>query len=275
MARPRSVFDTLTDAVNDLAANGYDSEERVSYWRDAIRRAAEAAGKNAADVERMVRSSLGTVYHRLVDRAGLLKMHPGVARFTVDRVRPQLRAELDRRIRASADLIKLNRKAAVEKTLQRFSGWATSVPKGGTRTADKVETKAAIGKALRDLPFVERRCIIDQSSKLVSSINDVVAVGGGAIAGCWHSNFRQSGYNARHSHKERDGKYYLIRNSWAHDFGLVKPSIDGYTDQITQPAEEVFCRCQYRYVYAIRDLPEEMITAKGREELERVRTMLK
>ena len=33
---------------------------------------------------------------------------------------------------ASAKLIKLNRDAAIERTLQRFSGWSTSIPVGGT-----------------------------------------------------------------------------------------------------------------------------------------------
>jgi len=51
-----------------------------------------------------------------------LKRHPGVARFTLNYVEPKLRAELDGRIMASADLIKLNRTQAVNRNIQRFSG---------------------------------------------------------------------------------------------------------------------------------------------------------
>jgi hypothetical protein len=38
-----------------------------------------------------------------------------------------------------------------------------------------------------------------------------------------------------------------------------------YTDEIEQPAELVFCSCAYQYVTALRDLPETLLTAKGRE----------
>jgi hypothetical protein len=47
----------------------------------------------------------------------------------------------------------------------------------------------------------------------------------------------------------------------------MKPGPDGYTDQITQPAEEVNCRCYYEYIYNLADLPDEMLTEKGRKDL--------
>src|SRR5207247_2394734 len=105
----------------------------------------------------------------------------------IDQIKPALHAELERRIMASADLIKLNRKAAIEKTVQRFSGWATSVPPGGTRATDKKKEKDSIKKSLKSLPFEERRVIIDQSHKFVANLNEIVAKDGGAIAGRWHS----------------------------------------------------------------------------------------
>ena len=41
----------------------------------------------------------------------------------------------------------------------------------------------------------------------------------------------------------------------------------GYTDDVTKPGEEVYCRCYYIWVYAIRELPQEMLTQKGRRAL--------
>ena len=60
---------------------------------------------------------------------------------------------------------------------------------------------------------------------------------------------------------------YLIRDSWAHKKGLVKPGPQGFTDDITAPGEEIFCSCSYVYLYSLSQLPPSMITAKGREAL--------
>ena len=47
----------------------------------------------------------------------------------------------------------------------------------------------------------------------------------------------------------------------------MKPGRAGYTDEITQPAEEPFCRCYYVYLYSLGRVPDDMITKKGRAAL--------
>lgn len=261
--------EVVAAAIRDFAEHGYDSEDRLAYWTAQIRAAAEAQMASRQRMEEMLRDAMRAIYVRLVERQGVLKTLPGVDRFTLQRVVPRLRAELDRRIMASASLIKLNRDEAIEKTLRRFSGWATSLPAGGSAEPEKRQAAEDVKKALRQLPFAERRVLIDQGHKLTASINSVVAVGGGAIAARWFSHYRQSGYHYREDHKERDGRVYLIRDSWAAEKGLVKPGEAGYTDQITEPGEEISCRCRYVYLFNLRDLPRDMLTALGMEELER------
>lgn len=270
MAKRQTLYEILTDAINDLAKHGYDSQERIAFWSEKLRKAAEDTA-NFGSMGKGAREAFEAIYRRLVQDRGALKLHPGVSRFTLEKVAPQLRAELDRRIMASANLIRLNRTEAIQKTLQRFQGWATSIPVGGTKSAERVETKASIGKALKDLPFAERRVLIDQGHKLTASISEVVATGGGAIALIWRSHWRQKGYNYRPDHKERDGKVYLLRDNWAIKAGLVKVGDAGWYDQVTAVAQEPFCRCQAQYLYNMRDLPDDMLTATGRDELDRVR----
>lgn len=271
MARGDSYHDVLTEAINDLAANGFDSAERVAYWQARLREAAERTMASTAQMEEMLRESMAAIYKRLVDNGGLMRAHVGVSRFTVERLRPQMQAELSRRILASADLIRLNRKQAIEKTQQRFAGWATSIPAGGSKVVDKRDEKASIKKALSSLPFEERRVLIDQGHKLTASINEVVATGSGAIAVRWNSHWRQRGYNYRADHKERDGKVFLLRSSWARDGGLAKPGPDGYYDEITALAQEPFCRCWGTWLYNLRDLPKDMLTVKGADALAEAR----
>lgn len=273
MAGRENYHDVVSAAVKDLAENGFDNVERVAYWQERIRKAAEESLISTTTLEQNLRDDLYAIYKRLVDRGEIMNRHPGLPRFTIERLAPRLRDELDKRIMASANLIKLNRKEAIEKTVRRFSGWATSVPAGGSESVDKPEEKANLKKALNSLPFEERRVLIDQGHKLTASISNVIATSGGAIAATWNSRFRQVGYDARPEHKHRDvnGQVFVIRGNWAMQNGLMKLGGSIYTDQIEEPAELPFCRCYYTYLYAIKRLPEAMITQKGREEIERVR----
>lgn len=266
----KAFYRVITEAVNDIAQHGFDSSNRIEQWADAIRRAAIGAMLTPDQMEAMLRDSLNSIYSRLVESGGILKTH-SINRFTLAHLAPRLRAELDRRLVASASLIKLNREQMIARTQQRFVGWATSVPAGGSKAADKVEAKANIRKALASLPFEQRRVMIDQGHKLTASINEIVATDQGAIAVEWHSHWRQPGYNFREDHKERDEQVYALRGNWAMTKGLMRPGQAGYYEQITAFGEEPFCRCYGRYIYSLRRLPDDMVTAKGREALATVK----
>lgn len=267
MPARRSFYDVLTDAVRDITLHGYDSVARLTFWIEEIRKAALADMIPEHVLQERLQSTFSSIYMRMVEHDGLLRLHPEISRFTYDQVKPRLRRELDRRILASADLIVLNRKAAVESTIQRFSGWMTSIPAGGSRAVDKKDVKDNIRKALAQLPFEERRVVTDQGHKFSSELSNILAVDSNAIAAIWHSNWRQMNYNYRKDHKERDLHVYTIRGNWALQQGLMKVGKYGYTDQITKPAEEVFCRCHYEYVYNLASLPSDMITRKGKDRL--------
>lgn len=259
--------EVLTEAVRDLSENGYDSQERLERWMYQLRYAANYDLPSQDELERRLAESLKAVFRRNVN-GGLMKYHPSLPRFTLQQITPSLHAELNRRILASANLIKLNREQAVDKTLQRFSGWATSIPAGGSKVVDKIEIKTDIKKSLRQVNYEVRRVDIDQGHKLISSINAVIAQESGAIAMMWRDRgSTDKSYNARHSHLARNGKVYAIRDSWAVKEGLINKGA-GYTDDMTAPAFEPFCSCWGVYYISPRELPEEMLTAKGREWLE-------
>jgi hypothetical protein len=261
-------YEAVSAAIRDFSENGYDSEERLAQWMGQIRAAAEAQMASQRQMEEMLRAAMRAIYDRLVEKQGVLRILPGINRYTLQRVAPKLRAELDRRILASANLIRLNRDEAIGKTLRRFSGWATSLPADGSADPARRAASEDVRKALSQLPFEERRVLIDQGQKLTSAISEVVAVGGGAIAAYWRHHYVTY---PRPEHVARNGKLFLIRDSWAHEQGLVKPGDAGYTDQITKPGEEILCRCTYQYVFNLRGLPNDMLTVKGREELEKAR----
>ena len=267
-------YQVLTAAVDDLTRNGFDDLTRVQLWVKRLREAATRSLIPEHELRERLASTLGQTYQRLVESGTILERHPDIGRFTLQRVKPQLRSELDRRIAASANLIRLNREQAIESTLRRFQGWASSIPAGGTNAVERVKTKTEIRKSLASLPYEERRVVIDQTHKLTNSLSNLLASEGGAIAAVWHSKYRQPGYHFRPDHKDRDGKIYVIRDNWALKRGLMKLAGRQYTDQLTMPGEEVFCRCEYQYIYNLGSLPSDMLTDLGRESLAEVRRML-
>jgi len=263
-------FEVLTAAVADFAEHGYASERQLAEWMEQIRLAAERDLVPPHVMEEELRSHLGAIYKRLVDSDGLLKTIP-MDRFTWSRLKPSLRDELSKRITASAALIKLNREEAISNTLRRFAGWATSIPEGGSPAVAKNPAKSDIRKALARTPFEVRRCQTDQGHKLVASLHEVTAVGAGAIAAKWHHHYVRY---PRRDHVAREGKIYLVRGSWAHEKGFVKPSAAGFYDQITKPGEEISCRCSATYLMNLRQLPPEMLTDAGRAALAEARSRI-
>lgn len=262
---------TVRDAVKFFLRNGYSSREELERWQALIRQAAE--GETADDYLAMITRSLTKSYDLQVTRSGALKRHKGLTRFTINYLEPKLRAELDRRILSSVDLIQLNRKKAIDTTLSRFSGWASSIPSADSIALTGIqgtmrETAAHIQKSAEQVDFEARRVMIDQNHKLIANIDNVIATSNNAIAAIWHSHWRQSGYDFREDHKERDQLFYLIRGNWAQKNGYVKAGPAGYLDEITQPGEEVFCRCYVTYIYNIRSIPEYMLTQKGSKFME-------
>lgn len=256
--------DVLRDAVEDISVHGYDDRGRIDSWVVKLREAESASMISEEDMKRRLTSALDTAYRRHMKSTQLLKRHQGLSKFKLQQLEPSLRRELNRRILASAGLISLNRQASIQRTLHRFEGWATSVPKGGSRAIDRREVTKNLRKAFASLPFEERRVVIDQGHKLISSISNIVATDGGAIAAIWHSHWREVGYDYRPRHKQLDDRIFVMRDNWAIRDGLMKLGGRFYTDQIEAPAEQPFCRCYYTYLYALGDLPDDMLTAKGR-----------
>lgn len=269
-----TLFEVITAAVKALSEDGYQSPQQLAYWIGRIRKAAEETLLPPHEMATLLNRSLGAVFKRMADNGAILDQHPGVSRFTLEKVKPQLRAELNRRMMASADLIKLNREAAIEKTIQRFSGWATSIPPGGSDAVDKNEVKINVRKSMTQLPFAERRCLIDQGAKFTSNLSEILAADGGALGAVWHSQWRRPGYAYRKDHKELDQKFFTMKDNWAIRAGLMKVGPDGYIQDEVRPAELPYCSCKYSYVYNIGRLPDGLLTRKGRDELARVRAQL-
>jgi hypothetical protein len=270
----------IREAVKYFSAHGYTSEKALDLWAARIALAAKDTLISPEAASAQIARHLSAVYDRVTRKLpGHLQriqsqhaMRMGPELFfrrvsSLPELAHKMRTELDRRITASADLIRIRREESLAATMRRFRGWASSVPPSGTPAPVRDEV-TLLTKEFRKVRFETNRLNIDQGHKLNAALNATVANGTGAIAGIWHSNWRQVNYNYRPDHKERDQKVYTIRGNWAIEHGLMKPGPDGYTDEITMPAEEVYCRCWYQYIHNLDRLPAAMLTEKGRKALQ-------
>jgi len=268
--RRDSLIETLRLAVADFIKFGYDTQERLDYWTRRLQQTIQGSLMPEHELRRKLTDQLAQIFDKTVKRDRLFKRHKGISEFTVQTLKPTLRKELDKRILASANLIRLNREASIQRTLQRFSGWATSIPTGGSRVETYKNLDPKLKRAFASLPFEERRVIIDQGHKLVSAVNQIMAEDGGAIAGVWNSHYHQAGYDYREDHKQFDldshKRPFVVRDNWAIRDGLMKNK-GPFTDQIEQTGEAPFCRCFYTHLYSLRDIPTDMLTKAGLEKL--------
>lgn len=273
MASKNPFYSTLYSAIRDISDNGADQPDRIAYWQRLLREALDRTLAPDHEMRRLVRDGLVALYKRLVDRGAVLRRHPGVTRFDIERIRPELRMELDRRIMFSADLVSLRRDEVIPATMRRFAGWVSSIPAQGSDKVKKRKEAERLRREVSNVGYEARRVLIDQGHKLTSAINQTIADQGGAIAARWHSHWHEANYDYREDHKERELESrklpYLIRDSWAMKEGLLQLAGSKYTDQMTQPAEEPFCRCFYEFVYSLKQMPQSMLTTKGREWLAR------
>ena len=260
-----SFREVLAAAVAEMTAAGFVDPERVQYWMGLIRTAAERDLLTDRQIEDHARHALGSVFARWVDHGKLIERVPGVPAYALPMIKPQLRSELDRRIIAAADLIKIHRKEAIEKTLQRFNGWSTSIPPGGDGTIDKREVRVDIAKSIAQEKFERRRVAIDQGHKLIANVSNIVAQDAGAIAGEWHDRGEHDkNYDARKEHLARSGKIFVIRDSWAHQEGLIRAPL-GVLDEIEMVGQLPYCACFYRYILTPHRLPDAYLTKPGQD----------
>lgn len=251
--------EVLRSAISDFAGRGYVSQSQLDDWVQRIRQAARQEitpeGRMVDDVSKRMTE----VYNRLINRGGILTRHPGVHRFSVENIRGIAQSELSRRIYANAGLIRMNQDRAVEDTVQRFAGWATSVPIGGMKVDKRTLNTTTRGELIK-LSRDERRVIIDQSRKLAAAFDRILADSSQAIVAQWHQHPTKQ---PRETHTERHGKWYLIRGTWAVREDLVRPSRAGYLDDVTRPGEEINCHCTATYYYTLDRIPMALLTKKG------------
>ena len=140
------------------------------------------------------------------------------------------------------------------------------IPKRGTR-AKEIKSKISEIK-------VEAKCLMKwnelfavlKQSALVSEIDYVFTLKSNPLAAIWHYNELDENceYPMAHNHQEFNKNIYAVRGNEAIKRGLMNTGA-GFVDEIIRPQQEIGCMCYFQWVYSLRDLPQEMLTMKGKQ----------
>lgn len=230
----------------------------LEHWIPLIRSALRREYPSNDDIYGQA-SRLLNVRFKSIARGARKRHRISVNRFGPELISEQYRPMLADRIRASAELIKLNRDEEIERQLRRFVGWATGGLPNQQKRDDKGELKKGVTKSLKSLSFERRRVCIDQGHKLLAAVDDAISAEYGAIAKKWRHVIPHAGYQSRKEHLELDGKVFAVKGNDAIKSGRMKKGPNGYAEDFhTQPALEPFCRCWFETIYDVSDLPQDM-----------------
>ena len=229
------------------------------------------------------------VYYKFVN-GGYKQTHPHIQAYKITDLKPDYRKAVQNSVDNSLALIKTQNAEFMAQMQARFRNWAT-IPSSEIRgdSANPERMKAYLKNEVLKLPEAQKGLaahqhfiIVDQTRKLIANMDEITAKQGQAIGFIWHNRRdgrvvgRPGGMypeatKMHGDHWEREGKLYLIKDSWAISRKMLKkvPGVEYDTDLSDgKPGIPIGCRCWAEYIYAIEMIPEkyrDCITEKGME----------
>ena len=172
----------LREAAKHFTTSGYTSQSDINHWRVRLLTAAEQH-LDPEGARETIRRTLGKAFFKAIGEGRVAKRHGSVHKFTIDRLEPKLKDELERRMYAAQELLDGDKRATLERIHNRFLGLATA----GANPGEAQAAASAIGKAARDSRAQERMVAVDQTKKMVATLDEIIAKDGGfnwRLLGC-------------------------------------------------------------------------------------------
>lgn len=267
--------DELTKDNLLKTANPKSVDRLLATFRNLSR---QEIDKFIKKLEPNLRREMRTIYKKWL-RGGYKKYFPYLKPYRLEELKPKFRKELDDKVVNSLSLIKTQEHEFMSAIENRFRNWATISSeqlRGRTQEEKNKMIREQIGYAsTKHQQFV----ITDQTRKLIGSLNELTAKEAGAIAGIWHNqrdkrvvgnpNGKYKPTSIHENHWAREGKLYILRDSWAVKRGYLEPKNKiTYAEDISDgmPSIPIGCRCYFEYIFNLDEIPQkfqEIITESG------------
>lgn len=205
--------------------------------------------------------------------------HKGITKASINDLKPKFRKEIEDRVKISFNLMKNQEDELKQKIASRFINWVSIDSKevrGNTTSKQSLLNFLDFAKENSIAEDHAKFILQDQTRKMIANLDDLVARENNAIGGIWHNRqdrrvvgnpqgiYPHAESKAHGNHWEREGKFYIFKDSWAYQKGYVKGELyDNLEDGGVGVA--IGCRCRLEFIYDLRDVPYENLTKKGKE----------
>lgn len=205
--------------------------------------------------------------------------HKGITKASIKDLKPKFRKEVEDRVKISFNLMKNQEEELKQKMASRFINWVTIDSKdvrGNTTSKQSLLNFLDFAKENGIAEDHAKFILKDQTRKMIANLDDLVAKENNAIGGIWHNRgdrrvvgnpqgiYPHSETKAHGNHWDREGKFYVFKDSWAYQKGYIKGELyENLEDGGVGVA--IGCRCRLEFIYDLRDVPYENLTARGRE----------
>lgn len=288
------LFDFAQKLVNSGKLDKVSSKKIEDVLNQFKNKSKEDLDKFIDRLTPLIRTKFKKEYNKYIKK-GYTKTNPGINAYKINDLKPKFKKELKNSIDNSLGLIKTQNEQTMNLLEQRFRNWA-NIPSKELRASltnpkkilsnlkenilNESENKYRTEKHLQ---FI----IKDQTNKMLGAMDKITADEIGAIGFIWKTTqdnkvvgtpggLYPEGTKAHEDHYDREGKFYIYKDSWAVKNGYIVPrNRIGYSDQIKDgmPSIPIGCRCWAKSIYDLEDIPSEyksIITKKGQEFIDRV-----
>jgi hypothetical protein len=174
-----------------------------------------------------------------------------------DKLEPSIRLIYKRLIEDVKEDAIVERSNEINSRIEEFIAW-TQLDEGTRK-----ECLSDIRSTLKSINKWDKGFYVDRALDLIDEVEVMAKIENGAIAARWS----YSPYPGECGHEALNNKHFLIRDSWAINQGLIHPSNEKYFDEAPRQKEQWGCRCRFTFEFHIRQLPESMLTKKGKDSL--------
>lgn len=271
------LFDWVEDRENNETLD-FTSYKTLKRGQGIMNKGLDKFKKSLLNSAKEVfRQSLFKSYYKYV-KTDFKKQNKGLKGWRIKDLKSDLREQLYQHLGFSLNLIKTQTNSNMGKLEARFLNWVNLKTLG---TGDKISLKSAIGleaeskKAKKHIKFILK----DQTNKMVSSFDEIVANKYDAICFIWQTRRdnrvvgnpmgkypdSEKDSKTHGDHYQRQGQYYFYANSWAIKQGFVNKSKILLTTDLKDgmPGKPIGCRCYATNLYELEDVPSEFLSKKG------------
>lgn len=209
---------------------------------------------------------------------GFKRNNKGLRGWRLYKLKDQLRKAMRERITNSLLLIKTQNSSRMQTLHSRFLNWLLSPQE----TRESLRSAMQVGELVSKKDKHFKMILADQTRKMISNFDNIVAEEYKAIGFYWKTRRddrvvgkpggkNPKGNKKHEDHYHRQDKFYFFHNNWAVEKRLVdtKHKDFAWADfEDGMPGQPINCRCYAYNVYELEDIPPQLLTEKGKRNLD-------